>query len=478
MISVPKTYNNYRFKNQFFLFFICLIIFALIAKPVISQESENFSKNRDLISLDELLNTVKKGAIYDNKKNYERIQSFKSEKSKQDKRLKELNFDISESEKKSQELELSFSKNDETLIELEEKLDDRLGSIKELFGVLQQVSSDAQARYENSITQTENPDRDEFLQKFSAKMGQTRILPAISEIERLWYELQKEMTDSSKVHSFNHSVANAEGQSNEQNIIRVGLFNVISQGKYLQYIPETTRLIEYAQQPRSRYMQGVTELSQASAGELVDFSIDPTRGQLIALLVRAPKLKDRIQQGGVIGYIIISVGIFAILFAFYRYLLLSIVHRKIKKQVASLEVVDPKNPLGRILNTYINNQKNDQETVELKLGEAVLREVPSVNRGVSLLKIIAAIAPLMGLLGTVTGMIITFQAITLFGAGDPKLMANGISQALVTTVLGLTVAIPSLLLHNILQSKSKEITDVLEQESVAIVAGHSEGLST
>ena len=114
------------------------------------------------------------------------------------------------------------------------------------------------------------------------------------------------------------------------------------------------------------------------------------------------------------------------------------------------------------------------ETLELKLAEAIFREMPKLTRSLLFIKIISVVAPLMGLLGTVTGMIQTFQAITLYGTGDPKLMAGGISQALVTTVLGLTVAIPMVLLHTLVSGRSKRIVQVLQEQSAGIIAEHSE----
>ena len=128
------------------------------------------------------------------------------------------------------------------------------------------------------------------------------------------------------------------------------------------------------------------------------------------------------------------------------------------------------NPLGRVLKAAEDNQGADTESLELKLDEAILKESPKINSGLSLLKIIAMVAPLLGLLGTVTGMIIVFQAITIYGAGDPKAMAGGISSALVTTVLGLVVAIPTLLLHTLLSGKAKKLLHILEEQSAGIIA--------
>ena len=117
----------------------------------------------------------------------------------------------------------------------------------------------------------------------------------------------------------------------------------------------------------------------------------------------------------------------------------------------------------------------DTETLELKLSEGVLKETPKLESGLTLLKIIAAVAPLMGLLGTVTGMIITFQAITIFGAGDPKAMAGGISGALITTVLGLlVVAIPTVLLHTVVNGRAQRVIHILDEQTTGMIAEHTE----
>jgi biopolymer transport protein ExbB len=128
------------------------------------------------------------------------------------------------------------------------------------------------------------------------------------------------------------------------------------------------------------------------------------------------------------------------------------------------------NPLGRIFKVSYDHQDADTESLELHMGEAILKERPKILSGLSVLKIFSMVAPLMGLLGTVTGMIIVFQAITIYGAGDPKAMAGGISSALVTTVLGLTVAIPTLLLHTILNGKARKVLQILEEQSAGIIA--------
>ena len=348
-----------------------------------------------------------------------------------------------------------------------------MGSLKELFGVLQQVASDAQAQFHVSLTQLDYPDRNQFLVDFAGRMGQANRLPAIGEIERLWFELQREMTESGRLVRGSYPVVDSSGVEALVPVTRVGVFNAIADGKYLRYVPETGRLLEFSRQPAGRYMQGPRAFA-AGQDTTVPFAIDPVRGQLMEILTQAPDLTERVAQGGAIGYTILALGLAGLLLALSRLAILLWRGRAVSRQLREMDQPRSDNPLGRILLAARADDIPDIETLELRMGEAVLRETPRINGYIPLLKIIAAVAPLMGLLGTVTGMIITFQAITLFGAGDPRLMAGGISQALITTVLGLCVAIPMLLLHQIVQMRARALTNVLQHEAVAEVAARVE----
>ena len=203
------------------------------------------------------------------------------------------------------------------------------------------------------------------------------------------------------------------------------------------------------------------------------FGLDPTSGVILSSLVQSPNLGERINQGGIVGYVIISLGLLGLLLSLERLISLTIAGQKVKAQLKRDTATDD-NALGRVLQVYQSNRAVDTETLELKLGEAILKETPALQRGILFIKVISVVAPLLGLLGTVTGMINTFQAITLFGTGDPKTMAGGISQALVTTVLGLTVAIPMVLLHTIVSGRSRTITQILQEQTAGIVAEQSE----
>lgn len=463
---------NFNHKKPLLISLLVILILSFSAITQSFAEEAKTNKTQvsksTVISIDELLIKVKQGHRQDQKINQQRLTEFKRNKLAQQSLYNDVVNKRIAAEKLSHEHEQTFETNEQNITQLQERLFVRLGALKELFGVLQLVSNDAQGQFDNSLTQIHYPNRTEKLNKFSLKMGQTSDLPTIEEVEDLWFELQREMTESGKIVQTKQVVLNKTGKEVEIDVTRIGTFNLIAEGKYLQRIPETGRIIEFSRQPSSRYMLGASQIENAQ-DSFIPFTIDPIRGQLIALKGTEPNLTERVQQGGIIGYIILSLGFVVVVLATIRYLLLFLEDRKIVKQLNQLNKPTD-NALGRVLTVYQNNKNEDIDSLELKLGEAILREVPRVNRGLSFIKLTAAIAPLLGLLGTVTGMIITFQAITLFGAGDPKLMAGGISQALVTTVLGLIVAIPTLFLHNIVQGQATKISETLEREAIALVA--------
>lgn len=452
---------------------LTLLLLGADAGQAFAQPSAPASDNADALTLQGLLEAVRDGRRNDSQEDRARLQRFELEQDAQQQLLEEVRSRRVELEDLSARREARYEENDLLIGELEERLQQRMGSLKELFGVLQQVASDAQGQFHASLTELEYPGRAEFLVDFAGRMGQANRLPAIPEIERLWFELQREMTESGRIVTRRGNVVSSEGIEAQRDITRVGLFNAVADGKYLQFIPETQRLLEFGRQPGSRYLNGPQAIASGST-DIVPFAIDPVRGQLMEILTQAPNLRERVSQGGAIGYSIIALGIAGVVLALWRLLALSRESQGIHRQLRDMENIRDDNAVGRIVSAAKEDENLDVEILELRLGEAILSEIPRINRHLPLLKIIAAVAPLMGLLGTVTGMIVTFQAITLFGAGDPRLMAGGISQALMTTVLGLCVAIPMLLLHNLVQGRARGITEILQQRAVALVAARAE----
>jgi len=426
------------------------------------------------VSVDELLKQVATGRVKDAEEAAARVEAFRKDRANQQKLLNDMKAAQTREEKRSEDLENLFEKQDGQIIELERALQERLGDLKELFGVLQQASGDALGQFSGSLTQIQFADRSQFLTEFAAKMGNTSRMASLAEIERLWFELQREMIETGKVVKFPATVVTATGEERQEQVTRIGVFNIVSEGKYLEFIPETGRVVELLRQPQSRYTSRVSELESATSG-LSPIGLDPTRGQLLSLLVQSPNLKERIAQGGQVGYVIIVLGVIGLAIALWRLLALSSIAAAVNKQMKN-PGQPGNNPLGRVLKVHVDNADADLESLELRLGEAILRETPALSKMLPLLKIISVVAPLLGLLGTVTGMIITFQAITLYGAGDPKLMAGGISTALVTTVLGLVVAIPTVFLHTLVSSRARRVTQILQEEAAGILAERAEQL--
>ena len=431
-----------------------------------------FAQNNRAMDLDALLKQLEEGQFAQTEQNKQRERDFANQRAEQDRILRETRAHRDQLLAQSEQLETQFEENEFKLADLNGALDTRLGSLKELFGVLQQVAGDTKNKFYNSMISAQISGRADFLDQMAQDMGSSSKLASIEEIERVWFEMQREMTEAGKVTKFTTDVVEAGGEKVTKEVVRVGPFALVADGKFLEYNGVTGTVSELVRQPAARYMNSAAEL-QASNGELVQFGIDPTGGSILGLLVQAPNLKERVEQGGPVGYIILIVGAFGLLLALERLVTLSLIRLKVNRQLKSKEI-KTNNPLGRVLTVRDKYPDADVEALELHLTEAILGEVPKLGRNLTIIKIISVVAPLMGLLGTVTGMINTFQAITLFGTGDPKLMAGGISTALVTTVLGLVVAIPMTLLYAMLNTRSKNIVYILQEQASGVIAERAE----
>ena len=430
------------------------------------------SSDEGAASMAELLRLIEQGQARDSREARQREAAFAQARNEQQSLLNQARAERTRQENTSQQLENQFEENQQRIITARQALDERMGALKELLGVLQTVAGDTQGRFAASLTNAQYPERGQFLVELGSKLAGASNIPEIEEIETLWTLLQQEIYESGRVVTFNHLVTKADGEQEELEVTRVGAFNLVSENGYLEFNDDGT-ISELLRQPDGRYLGTTGDLVSAAPGEVVDFGVDVTRGGILALLVESPTLRDRIEQGGIVGYCIIALGIIGLIIAMLRWFALSSADRKVKAQLKS-ESANTDNPLGRVLAAYESNRGADTETVELKLSEAALKEMPALTKGLLFIKVVSAVAPLMGLLGTVTGMIKTFQVITLYGAGDPKMMAGGISQALMTTVLGLVVAIPMVLLHTVVSGKSRRIVNVLQSQSAGLVAQHSE----
>jgi len=419
-------------------------------------------------TLFELLDMVKHGLEIEKAENLRREREFVQAKEDQERLLAEARATLARKEALSQQLENTYNENEGTIGEKEALLTEHLGQLGELFGMVRQVATDTSGQIWDSLTSSQLPKRTELLDR----LGRSKELPSTADLEALWYELTREMTEQGQVVRYRAPVLTIEGQIEERDVVRAGPFSAVSRGRYLLWEPTQEKLRELTRQPPARYVATVESFENAESGFAV-LAVDPSRGSLLSALTDTPNRQERIQQGGPVGYTIIGLGVFALLLGLVRWAAVMITSRKVAAQQKS-DYVNKGNPLGRVLAVFEDNRQADAETLELKLDEAVLRESSKIQRLMWVVKTVSVVAPLLGLLGTVTGMIQTFQAITLFGAGDPKMMAGGISEALVTTMLGLMTAIPLVLLYDTLSNSARYIIDVLDEQSAGLIAERAE----
>ena len=454
------------------------ILFVLTLTLNIFVFAQDEGEETEISTVEALLQLVKEGKTKEQSVNADREAQFTTTKNKQAAILLAEKDELENQEDIADKLEAEYKKNEEILRVKEDAYQKELGSLVELFGHLQSSAGEAAVQFSGSLTSPQyGLERVDFLNDLTSKMSETTELPTIREIEGLWYELQREMVASGQVVSFDTTVIDVDGESSTCNVTRVGLFNAVCDGKYLEYVAATGQYAFLPRQPAGRFTKTAKSVGNADAGEQVRFGIDPTGptgGSLLANLIQTPSLAERAAQGREVGYAIIFVGLIGIGLAFWKLWSLYVLGKAVRGQAGS-KTLDVRNPLGRVLKVGEENFNKDIDTLELKLAEAIMAERPSIERGIGAVRIISVVAPLAGLLGTVTGMIVTFQMITLYGTGDPKLMAGGISQALVTTVLGLLVAIPTTLLHSFTASSAKGIISVLEEQSTGILAERAEG---
>jgi len=430
-------------------------------------------------SLGNLLDLVEQDRVAESEEYSQRVQEFEQNANRQQEILDITNDRITEQEDLQNQLSDQFEANEIIIADKREILRERRGDLNELFGTLQGVAGDFLSNFQNSLISAQFAGRAEQLEEIIERAGSTIEQLNISEMERFWFFMHQELTESGRVVTYNGEVSLPNGDTANRSITRIGSFNAVSDGEYLRYTGDIGHLQVLPRQPDSGYLNAAVDLQGASSG-FTRVGIDPTGGvggQVLANLINFPTVEEQVRNNsGIIGFIIIGVGIVGISIAFLRLLILSLVSIKVRAQLKK-DKPGKNNPLGRVLLVAESNPSADTETLELKLGEAILQETPRLERMLTIIKMIATIAPLGGLLGTVTGMIQVFQQITVYGAGDPTIMAGGISQALMTTVLGITVAIPTIFMHTVVKSRADNIIHILEEQATGMIAEKAERLA-
>ena len=421
------------------------------------------------LSPDQLLQRIRSERAAEVTAMQSREQAFIAERGERAQLLAGARSALSTQKAEAERLKAEFDRQESQLAEQEKLLTQRVGHLGELFGVVRQSAGDVAGQWQDSLLNAQYPQR---LASLKA-LAESRTLPSATDLDGYWMLLLEDLTASGRVEQVQLPVVAADGTRAPQSVLRVGTFSAYGTDDFLRYDADAGELIAPPRQP-----SGLGQVGDylGSSEAVASLPIDPSRGTLLAQLQRQPGLWDRVQQGGLVGWVILALGLFGLLLAIWRMVFLTRAGRGVSAQMHDLSAPRADNPLGRIIGVLgPKPQLSDLETLELKLDEAILLETPPLEKGQGLLKLLCAVAPLLGLLGTVTGMIVTFQAITQGGGGDSRLMADGISQALVTTVLGLVVAIPLLFLHTLLASRSKGLIQLLEQQSAGLIALHLSG---
>jgi biopolymer transport protein ExbB len=427
-----------------------LISFNLSAQDLVELTDDEI-RNIEINELLELVKTNK--SIFLNEDN-KRLNSFITKVSDRQALLDDAKIKLANEIDRNINLEASFEQNEKTLAELEEKLEIKVGVLGELFGVTRQYAGELLAASENSVVFYEFPNRPEVLKD----IGQEKV-HNLDQLENLWISYFDEIVAGSEIKNFEATITAPNGENIVGEVTRYGLFSASYDGKFVKPVSSLNSFQLLAKQPENTFTKTLSKHKRAD--EYTNVSIDPTRGFLLSLYLDKANWFERIAQGKSIGFVIIFIGFIGLAFSIFKI---------IRLREYSNEVLNNKSDnIPSQMESLIKDSAS-RESKENIIDEFIINYSSKIEWGNNWVKFFAAVAPLLGLLGTVIGMIETFQAITLFGTGDPKQMAGGISQALVTTMLGLIVAAPLLGMYTYLSEKTESIVQVLEEKASYILS--------
>ena len=441
-----------------------------VGLSAIAQPATPAQPAKPQLTLDQVLAAVRKERSESSAENKAREERFLLERNNQAAELAGVRSQVAAAEAESTRLEGLMEANQAEIDKLDQELADKQGQFQELFGAASSAAADLTAQLEGSLISAEFPGREGELRA----IAQTETLPTETQLRFLWETMIQQIAEQGKVSKFNAQVAKADGTTTNAEVTRIGPFVAFSGGKFMNYEGGQGFLKFLAKQPASAITGMARNVESASGDRFVRGVIDPSLGQLLGLIVETPSFNERVNQGGQIGWLTIGLGVLAFIWGVYKWVTLSMTAGAVRAQ-SRRGKPSKSNPLGRVMLAYEALDNKSPEAVSLALDDAILKEIPKLESGLNLVKIISNVAPLLGLLGTVVGMVITFQAITMFGTGDPQIMASGISVALMTTVIGLVVSIPLVLLHAFAAGAAKNTIQILEEQAAGIIAEHADG---
>ncbi len=441
-------------------------LFSICCLSLLFVSIQNSYADFEAKNMKDLLQEIRKIKDLEDANDRKRLKEFRSARNKQQTILNNAKAELKRLERRSEELKKQFYENEKILATLEEEKQLKLGNLGEAIGVFGRVSGSTAETLKQSIISSQLPNRHQQLEEYNSRGN---VVPKTEELRDLWLALQEEMTEQGKVFQFDTNVWGKNREEKQTSVIRVGTFNLIANNQYLNYDHATQLITQIDRQPT---IGGGGRLD-IKMNDYSYLALDPAQGKTILLETRRETWPERVKNyGGIVGLVIGLVLLLGLVISLERVLVLMSTGSQMRRQAKNDK--PGKNPLGRVMAVYLANKDDDVENLELKLDEAVLKEIPRLEKRVSVIKVFAAVSPLLGLLGTVTGMIETFQAITLYGTGDASTMAGGISSALITTVLGIVSAIPLILLHSLVASRSKNLVHLLEERSAGLIAQRAE----
>jgi biopolymer transport protein ExbB len=433
------------------------------------------------VTFDEIMAKIREAREAEAAVIVERSNEFRAKLEEQQRLVREANRMRDEAEALSTRLDNQYNDNEQRIEDLTSLLTIAQGNLGELFGVTRQIAGEAATSLSDSLinTQIVTPAGEENRVDFLRRLAAATALPSIRELEDLWLNLMVEIQHRGEVARYTAPVLQEDGVTLEPTeVVRVGQFGAVGDGEYLGYLPNNNTLFKLSRQPGAGFMAAdgwmmdlAENLQENTSGTgYVPMLVDPSSGPLLGLYVLRPDPIERIYNGEVVGWVIVAVGIIGVIVAVLQYLYLFYMKTAVAAQMKRLNQPQKNNPLGRLLISANETAGDRPEVVELRISEAVLREIPRLERFQAFLRLAVAAGPLLGLIGTVIGMIITFESITASGSSDPKLMAEGIGQAMIATVLGLGIAIPLLFLNAGLVSMSRAIVQILDEQSTGLLA--------
>ena len=464
---------------------------AVFGSALLLSAVPAFAQQGGITSVDSLLQEIRQNAAKVEAENRQRVDTFRQRANQQTALLQQAQSELRALENRAASVERSFDSNRAQISTLEDDLRAAQGDFGEVFGLARSKAGEFKATLDSSLITAEYPTRTKVL----GRISESKALPSSEDLDTIWELMLEEIKAQRQVAKFEAPVANIDDGA-VQAVTRIGPFSVFTSGSadFLSYkapgeeaAADAPLLSLLPRQPGGPVSSAAQSVASASAGELVYAPLDPTRGELLKSFERVPSFTERfgnpftftLGYGKVVGLIIEWILIIGVVFGLLNLIRLFLAKMAIGSQKRKAQP-SKSNALGRVMMAYESAQNKDADTVELKLDEAILRESPKFEFGLNILKLMAGVAPLLGLLGTVTGMIQTFQAMMIYGTGDPQLMAGGISEALITTMLGLIAAIPILIIHSFCASLARSIQGTLEEQSAGIVARHveSRGMGT